>query len=229
MAFTMLQLNVTHTLGEELHAMRRRLAIPLDVVAQETKIQPRYLRAIEENDWETLPEPIYTRNFLRAYAQYLGADPEYFLSRFEQERASCDYLVHAQKPRQRLRRFRLFVFSHVWKFSFLFIALATLFTYIGFQVHTIVTPPEVVLYSPTEGFTTTEPTIIVSGATLEASTITVNGNPTLPSESGTFRAEVTLERGLNVITIEGRKRYSRPHVIHRAIIFDSQVGDLSFR
>ena len=42
----------------------------------------------------------------------------------------------------------------------------------------------------------------------------------LPAKDGSFDTEVILERGLNVITIEGSKRYSRTTTVHRRVILE---------
>src|SRR5262249_7627261 len=39
-------------------------------------ISKRYLEALERGDFSRLPAPVFTRGFIRAYAGYLGLDPE---------------------------------------------------------------------------------------------------------------------------------------------------------
>ena len=54
--------------------MRRK--IDLTEVEAATKIRVRYLRAIENEDWDLLPGDAYARGFVRTYAAYLGLDAE---------------------------------------------------------------------------------------------------------------------------------------------------------
>jgi helix-turn-helix protein len=63
-------------IGEALHSERRRLGLDLDEIEAATKIRSRYLRALEDEDWDTLPGGAYTRSFIRTYASYLGLDGE---------------------------------------------------------------------------------------------------------------------------------------------------------
>ena len=57
-------------------------------VEARTKIRAKYLRAIENEEWELLPGPVYTKSFLRTYGDYLGLDSrmlvEEFKRRYEQ-------------------------------------------------------------------------------------------------------------------------------------------------
>lgn len=62
--------------GAALRAARRRRSLSLDDIAQTTKIRVAILRAIEANRREQLPETIYLRGFVRAYAREVGLDPD---------------------------------------------------------------------------------------------------------------------------------------------------------
>jgi cytoskeletal protein RodZ len=57
-------------------------------VEARTKIRAKYLRAIENEEWELLPGPVYIKSFLRTYGDYLGLDSrmlvEEFKRRYEQ-------------------------------------------------------------------------------------------------------------------------------------------------
>lgn len=62
--------------GATLREARNRRKIDLSQVEAATKIRTRYLRAIENEEWELLPGDAYARAFVRAYAAYLGLDAE---------------------------------------------------------------------------------------------------------------------------------------------------------
>ncbi|MEN8161882.1 MAG: helix-turn-helix domain-containing protein [Myxococcota bacterium] len=58
-------------------ALRRtRLARGLEIaqISEVTKVNPLYLRCIEEERFEALPAPVYVRGFVGAYARCLGLD-----------------------------------------------------------------------------------------------------------------------------------------------------------
>lgn len=59
-------------LGEYLKSVREEKGLELEDLAKETKIQKRYLRALEEEDYEELPGEAYVKGFLKNYAQALG-------------------------------------------------------------------------------------------------------------------------------------------------------------
>lgn len=62
--------------GTILREARNRRKVELSEVEAATRIRLRYLRAIEDEEWDVLPGGFYTRGFIRTYASFLGLDEE---------------------------------------------------------------------------------------------------------------------------------------------------------
>jgi len=62
--------------GEELKRERELREITLREISEATKVNLRYLDALERNDFERLPGGVFNKGFVRAYAEYIGVDPE---------------------------------------------------------------------------------------------------------------------------------------------------------
>jgi len=73
------------TVGEYLKKERELRQISLQEVAEETKISVSRLKALEANQFDQLPAPIYIRGFVRIYAEYIGLDPSDVMMRFEDQ------------------------------------------------------------------------------------------------------------------------------------------------
>jgi cytoskeletal protein RodZ len=73
------------TFGEELRRERKLRGIRLREVADATKINLRYLEALEGNEFEHLPGAVFNRGFVRAYAQYIGVDPDAMVNAYLHE------------------------------------------------------------------------------------------------------------------------------------------------
>jgi cytoskeleton protein RodZ len=63
-------------LGEVLREARRRKGVTLAQAEKVTRIQAKYLKALEDEDYESLPGHVYAKGYLRNYAQYLSLDPD---------------------------------------------------------------------------------------------------------------------------------------------------------
>ena len=222
MAFVIRKFHDTKTLGEKLHEMRRAANITLSDMAAKTKIQRQYLDAFEKGRYDLLPEPIYARNFLKTYVTALKGDVTYFLEQFEQEHGTCDFLKRARLPRQRTRAIQFFMANRYLKTVVIASLSLMVLTYLGTQVYSIINPPELFVLNPEDGFVTTQAIITVSGKTEDGSTILINDNEVILEKDGLFSSDIILEDGLNVIRIEGSKRYSRSTTLHRRVIFQKE-------
>lgn len=73
------------SIGQQLRQTRQERDISLEQAARGTHIRLHYLQAIESGDFSRLPSPVQARGFLRAYAGYLGLDPEPLLNSLSSE------------------------------------------------------------------------------------------------------------------------------------------------
>jgi cytoskeleton protein RodZ len=70
-------------IGSTLREARMRARIDISEVETSTKIRAKYLRALENEEWDLLPGPVYVRSFLKTYGDYLGLDSRLMLDEFK--------------------------------------------------------------------------------------------------------------------------------------------------
>jgi len=75
-------------IGTRLREAREGRGLTLEQVQADTKIRLRYLKALEDGDYEVIPGEAYARGFLRSYANYLGLDGLELVRLYTQERAA---------------------------------------------------------------------------------------------------------------------------------------------
>jgi cytoskeleton protein RodZ len=61
-------------IGDILKAEREKIGLSHDQVAQITKLRRHYVEALENEEWDNLPAPVFVKGFIRSYAQALGLD-----------------------------------------------------------------------------------------------------------------------------------------------------------
>jgi helix-turn-helix protein len=69
-------------IGSTLREARMRARIDITEVESATKIRAKYLRAMENEEWDLLPGPVYIKSFLRTYGDYLGLDTRMLTDEF---------------------------------------------------------------------------------------------------------------------------------------------------
>src|SRR3954470_3967153 len=114
-------------IGTSLREARVRQGVDLLEAERATKIRGKYLRALEDEEFETLPAQTYVKGFLRNYAEYLGLDGQLYVdeynSRFVVEAGEEPFRPRRSTP-VRTRRQRRFE-ANVVLFALLGIAALT--------------------------------------------------------------------------------------------------------
>lgn len=70
------------TFGDQLKREREMRGVSLDEISASTRIAVRFLRAIENEQWDQLPGGVFNRGFVRAVARYLGLDEENIVAEY---------------------------------------------------------------------------------------------------------------------------------------------------
>ena len=73
------------TLGEELRRRREERGTTLAEISEATRIGTRFLKAIEADNFSVLPGGIYTRNFIRSYAESVGMGEDEAIALYHQQ------------------------------------------------------------------------------------------------------------------------------------------------
>ncbi len=84
------------SLGLALRHARAQSGKTLPILAAETKVNARFLTALEQNDWSSLPSRVFAVGYVRAYAGALGLDEQLAVERFKRE--SPDTSVPLKAP-----------------------------------------------------------------------------------------------------------------------------------
>lgn len=97
--------NTTPThIGSSLRDARIRRKIDIAQVEADTKIRAKYLRAMENDEFDVLPGAAFVKSFLRTYAEYLGLDAHLLIEEYRanyEDRAAAEQPVFGEPPSYR--------------------------------------------------------------------------------------------------------------------------------
>lgn len=197
-------------IGAELKQARQEKGLGLNEISKELGIQSGYLKALEEGEYEKLPQGVYGKNFLRIYAGFLGRDPAKIAKVFDE---------HNEQKKNRLKsdifsvkRPRAYLFLAVPRLirNFFLVLMALIcLSYLGYYINNVISPPKLSVVSPRGDITQKESIIRVAGQTEKKAEVKINGETVLTDQDGRFYKEISLHFGLNTINIEAKKAYSR--------------------
>lgn len=120
------------SLGQELKQEREKRGISLEEISRVTRINLRFLQAIENDDFELLPGGFFDKAFLRAYLRYLGLDEKAIMNRYESFYRQKEGLLNKKVTRMERPR-RPFASASIFLAIFL-LAAGFGFLYLVFQL-----------------------------------------------------------------------------------------------
>jgi len=194
--------------GETLRAQREKKGITLEQAASDTRIREKFLKALEDSDYQTLPGAVYTKGFLRNYAEYLELPTEELVVQFHQERDQPD-APRTFKPLNPIAR-RSLIFTPAVLVPVVVLAGIVLFvSYLYYQFVSFAVPPKIDVTEPASDAIAQSADFVVKGTTVADGRVTVQVFPgpltvadIHPSTDGTFSVNVQLSPGSNHIIIE---------------------------
>ena len=87
-------------IGASLREARARRQLSYDQIEAETKIRAKYIRCMEDEQFDVLPAQTYVKGFLRSYAEYLGLDGQLYVDEYN----SRFVVGEEEHPQSRPRR-----------------------------------------------------------------------------------------------------------------------------
>jgi hypothetical protein len=78
-------------IGNSLREARERQGLDYGEVELATKIRAKYIRALEDEEFEILPSATYIKGFMRSYAEFLGLDGQLYVDEYNSRHAVDAY------------------------------------------------------------------------------------------------------------------------------------------
>jgi len=205
-------------IASELRQAREAKNISLDIAAQKLQINISYLKALEEGEFNKLPDGVYGKNLLREYARYLNIESDKLLPLFttKTEKKQTEKIDPFSRKIIKKRYF-ITIPKIIKNFIIICIALVCL-GYLGYYLNNIISSPNLIIINPATDLTTTEKLLTIEGKAEPEIEITINEEKILADKSGLFAKTINLKTGLNNITITSKKKYSKVNTITRKII-----------
>jgi len=193
-------------------------------VSKATKIHPKYIKALEEGNYEMFSSAVHIKGFLKNYAKYLGVDVEQVLAFWRREyNYSEENDKRVIKNRSKPLDIPRVVLTPGLLFSSLsFILIVVFFGYLYFQYRSFAEAPELIIDSPVEkNVTTTSPNLNIVGRTDRDAVLTINGQEISLDEEGMFATTITLSEGVNTLNFVSTNKLGKSSRQTKTIVVEA--------
>jgi cytoskeletal protein RodZ len=208
------------TIGDQLRLARLEKGWTIARVAVKLKVKPEYVKALEEEDYKKIPGGLYGKIFLKKYVHCLGLDYKTIVRHFVKDRQVSYHGESDVFSKKVVARSQLAIFPKIFRNGLVALVILVCFLYLGFYLKKITAPPFLTVTTPAINQVQTEFTAIVSGETELESEVYINGQMILIDRQGKFSQEISLKKGVNIIVIKAKKKYSREKSLTRQILVE---------
>lgn len=196
------------TVGQLLHGERIKKDISIEELSLATKIDGKYIEALEADRYDLLPSETFAKGFIRNLSLNLGNDPEEFIAVFRRDYRDPSNHRSSSNPKKN-KSFHLPFFQSSSQFLPLILGVVVFVVYLIFQFRAILTPPPLIINKPQSGAVLASP-IDIEGTTSTDSLVTINNdNIVKPDQNGLFQIRLSLPVGETSLKIITTNRFGR--------------------
>ena len=200
-------------LGKVFKRYREEAGLKIEQVEKDTKISQRMLLALENDNYDILPEDLYVKNIIKTCAEYLFLDYNKLLNLYRTSRGEIkDEKFKIKKTN------RVYITPQIFRYIVISVIFLILAVYLGLQINNIFTMPDLVVYQPDKNLTTSQNFIEIKGKTEKETRVLINNKEIYIDSNGEFKATLDLQKGLNTIKISASKKHSKENVIFREVL-----------
>jgi cytoskeletal protein RodZ len=194
------------TVGQLLNSARLKKELSIEELSLATKIDSKYIEALEADRFDLLPSETFTKGFIRNISLRLESDPDELIAVFRRDYRQPDIKSSQIKTHKKTAVKLSFLSSKLFPIT---LGISVFVIYLVFQFRVILTPPPLEITRPSKDTVLVSP-IDIAGTTSSDSLVTINdSNVVKPDQEGNFQIFLNLPVGETIITIKTTNRFSR--------------------
>lgn len=205
--FTFRKIKDQPLLGHKLTKARKKLKVDLETVELKIKVRAKYLEALENGDYRSLPSHVYVRGFLQGYAEFLGLNFEEVYELYEKERRSFGFALDTplRNNNQKVAD-KTIITPKIFVWPSLGLIVLLIIGYIFYQVTGFASAPRLELVNPNRDMVIQKNEQIFEGTTDPGAILTINGQAVTVAADGHFKEEIALQKGLNTVELMAKNK-----------------------
>ncbi len=190
------------TVGQIIKSARQKRNLSIDQLSSLTKIDAKYIAALEADLYQSLPSETFAKGFIRNLSLRLDLNPSELVAIFRRD--------YRQPDREITKTIHRKNFTGIPSQFFPFLVGGLVFVvYLIFQFRAILTPPKLSISRPSSGSVMVSPIEIEGDTTIDSNIFIGEDTQVKPDTEGHFFARINLPVGETVLNIKAINRFSR--------------------
>lgn len=223
MSFSVKKIN-NETLGEYLRQLRQDRGLSLASVAEQTGVPQRWLEIFESEQSQHLPPDVYVRGFLTTLAKFYRTEAEVLFAQYRKEREVLERLTGAEVVKSKQTRFSPLVTPKIISLALAVLVVASLVSYIGYQLWTVNPAPALAITNPVAGSRVTGNSTEISGTTDPGIVVSINNVAVFVNSEGEFKAQVALQPGPQQVRVAATNKFGNRTEKVLDVVVEGQVA-----
>jgi len=194
------------TVGQILYGERNKKNISIEELSLATKIDAKYIKALEADRYDLLPSETFAKGFIRNLSLNLNCNPEENIAIFRRDYRDPNNKNFSKITNQSSKK----IISKLSpQYRSIALGIVVFLIYLGFQFRVILTPPPLKINKPSNDSVLASP-IEISGTTSSDSLVKVNEDSVIkPDQNGNFQLILSLPVGETKVKIKTTNRFGR--------------------
>jgi len=213
-------MNRMKTVGGMLRRAREARGLAFPEISAQIKIHPKFLRALEEGDYELFSSPVHIKGFLKNYADFLGLNVAQILAFWRREYKGAAKEIPIRDVSRPLKAPRVVITPGVLISLTSFILVTAFLGYLFWQYRSIAGPPLLEVTAPERDAIVSDATLHLAGISTPGTQLKINGQEVLVEETGRFSFAYVLSPGTNVLEFVATNEFGKETVIKRRIVYE---------
>ena len=212
---------MTKSIGKLLMSQREKKKLTLEDIYKFIKIHPKYLYALENDDYSVFKGKVHAKGFLKVYSEFLDLNLDEVLALWRREYEGG---FNAIDNERKVKLKNLDNYSFVLTTKIVLTALGIIFCilffgYLFYQYKNYTDAPKLDIYYPQNNLLLEQDILDVTGKTDIDSEVFINNQKIILNPDGSFATSIKLKEGINSLKITAVNKLLKKTEIIRTVIY----------
>jgi transcriptional regulator with XRE-family HTH domain len=220
------------SIGRILQAARKQKKFTIQDVHKFIRVHPKYLKALEQDDYSVFSGEVHAKGFLKNYAEFLGLNVSEVLALWRREWGtvfSGENKSSSNVSAKPISPAKVVITPGLIFGSVITCLILAFFGYLFYQYNSFTGSPSLEVYYPENNMVLHADILDITGKTDLDSEIYINNQKVILGNNGNFATSLKLKEGINTLIIKSVNKLDKETEAVRTIIYRPVTDNLEIK